>query len=168
MPWGTQDGLPTHAQQLSSGWGRTQGQGQPTAPPSDSWGNALGDLGSTANGLGSQAWGFLNPAKPYDQQAAGLMQGAADSRALAALQWRRQMEGLGKALGYMNHSQSVLNSVYGGGGGPALPAGLMSAQAAAPAMSTGGRPAGAGSAMAPPAPAGPPGLQDYMTRAGMR
>ena len=69
----------------------------------------------------------MDPANPYKTLEAALGQAATDSKALAALQWQRQMEGLGKALGFVSHSQGAFDNVYGhapAAPGSTLPQGL--------------------------------------------
>jgi len=79
---------------------------------------------------------FLDPARPYNQQAVGLDQGAKDAKALAALQWQREMAGLAQALGYQQKTQNVINAVYAPKG-PSLPAGMLPTPAT-PAQGEGG------------------------------
>lgn len=114
-----------------------------------------------------QAGSILDPATPFNQEAAGLENGAADAKALSELQWQRQMEGLGRAMQYLDHSRGAVASVYGKKAGPALPMGL---QQPAPAPTPGAPP------VAPMPPAGAqvgaglsdPGLAAYAKRMGMR
>jgi hypothetical protein len=94
-------------------------QGPPGSKP-----RGLFDTGTTAlGGAGTVVSGAIDPAGPYKDLQAAL--GKA-SKALAALQWQRQMEGLGRALGFVNHSQGAINQVYGQHQAPgaSLPAGL--------------------------------------------
>lgn len=70
---------------------------------------------------------FLDPARPFNEEAAGLDKGAADAKALSELEWQRQMQGLNQALGYLRHSQKAVANTYSHQTGNALPVGLAAA-----------------------------------------
>lgn len=71
--------------------------------------NIVGDPGDVMN-LGGSG---------YDKAIAGAQAAQQQANALSALQWQRQMTGLNGALGYVNNMQSLYNSLYGRGSGPA-------------------------------------------------
>lgn len=59
----------------------------------------------------------LDPRQPYEQAQAGAKEAQGQANALSSLQWQRQMQGLGGALGYANNLQQLYNSIYSPGGG---------------------------------------------------
>lgn len=59
----------------------------------------------------------LDPSQGYDTAAQGARDASTSADALSALQWQRQMQGLGGALGYVQNLQDLYNSIYSPGGG---------------------------------------------------
>lgn len=65
----------------------------------------------------------LDPKANADIAVQGAKDAQAQANALSALQWQRQMAGLGQAQGFVNNLQSLYNSIYSPGGGVPAPGG---------------------------------------------
>lgn len=91
----------------------------------DTW-KGLGLNVITGGAYGGAKYAYDKSKEPYDKEAETLKQVADLAKQAADMQWQRQMEGLGKALGFNSHSQRALDSVYGKAQQPGatLPQGL--------------------------------------------
>lgn len=131
--------------------------------------NKLFGTGTIGDGYDSLA-NELSGAKGLETAAAGAERASADAKALSDLQWQRQMEGLQRAVGQMDSSQSLYNRIYGGN--TALPSAQWLQSAPKAPLSAAPPPAGQFSPVPPNGGQFAPGLnqparsrvEDYLTR----
>src|SRR6185369_1626299 len=80
-------------------------------------GTLVGGPAGAAAGIeyarGGKDVGYLDPAKGYNEAAAGAKDAANQSNANAEMQWQQQMAGLQKALGLVTGYKTLYDQIYG-------------------------------------------------------